>query len=40
MDSAVECMPLIHRGWWLAGLTLASYRAELMPGDYPPYEQI
>jgi NTE family protein len=35
MNRGHECIPLIDRGWWLAGATLATYQAELLSPPYP-----
>ncbi len=30
-----DCLPLIDRGWWLAGATLATYHPDLLAPPYP-----
>lgn len=31
---------LIHRGWWLAGASLATYQADLLPADLPTWRAL
>jgi hypothetical protein len=40
MDRDEECIPLIKRGWWLAGATLASYQKDLLAPPFPTWEPV
>lgn len=40
MDRTGECLPLIERGWWLTGATLATHQAELLPPPYPAWQRL
>lgn len=35
MDRERECVPLVNRGWWLAGATLATYHKDILSPPYP-----
>ena len=35
MDRDRDCIPLVNRGWWLTGATLATYQKEILPPPYP-----